>query len=165
MAGVEPPEHMDGVPFLGPNAGKRKYIYAARDRIDEVVDRIRCVRSKQHKYVRNFTPEQGYRVKRWSVEHNPTIGVARELHGQGKLTAEQSLLLAPQKPEEELYDVKNDPNEYDNLVHSPRHQRVLKEMRRLIEDWIERTNDAGRRREKREEALQTRWFDYDSVYH
>src|SRR6185503_885863 len=45
LAGCAIPKELDGQVFLGPNrAADSKYIYAARDRMDEAYDRIRCVR-------------------------------------------------------------------------------------------------------------------------
>ena len=39
---------------------ERKYVFAARDRMDETFDRIRAVRDKRFKYIRNFYPELPY---------------------------------------------------------------------------------------------------------
>jgi N-sulfoglucosamine sulfohydrolase len=67
IAGIEPPEYMEGKVFLEPGANgdwrpvnKHDYIVAARDRCDETIDRIRCVRTKQFKYIRNFLPDRPY---------------------------------------------------------------------------------------------------------
>ena len=38
----------------------RQYVFAARDRADETVDRIRSVRSERFKYLRNFYPSRPY---------------------------------------------------------------------------------------------------------
>jgi hypothetical protein len=109
-------------------------------------------------------PQRGYRMKQWAVANDPKINVMRALHEAGKLTPEQSLLYVPQKPDEELYDLKDDPNEYHNLAQSPEHREVLGRMRELLDHWIEQTNDAGQYREKREEAMETQWFNYDATY-
>lgn len=63
LAGVKVPTHMQGWPFLGDQAGEpRRYIFAARDRIDETYDIIRCVRDSRYKYIRPvglfFAPEK-----------------------------------------------------------------------------------------------------------
>ncbi|MCH8979749.1 MAG: hypothetical protein IH945_10985, partial [Armatimonadetes bacterium] len=42
-------EVMQGRPFLGPFEGsQRDYVYAARDRVDEVFDTARCVRNDRY---------------------------------------------------------------------------------------------------------------------
>jgi arylsulfatase A-like enzyme len=164
IAGAEIPEHFDGYPIFGSQVYKRDHIFAARDRVDEAVDRIRCVRTKQFKYIRNYMPERGYYYKRWAVENNPTVNVAKDLYAQGKLTPEQQLHMAKIKPIEELYDLEKDPHEFNNIAEDPSYQSTLEEMRMLIDDWIEKTGDTGQFREKREDVLETEWFNYDEVY-
>jgi len=67
----------------------------------------------------------------------------RNLHAEGKLTPAQMKFMAPTKPPEELYDLKNDPYELHNLVSSPRHQKVLKRMRSAHIKWMRQTGDIG----------------------
>ena len=47
-------------------------------------------------------------------------------------------------PEEELYDVQNDPYEVKNLAKSPAHKQVLARLRASLEHWIDESNDQGR---------------------
>jgi len=144
MAGIEPPENMDGRIFLGPNVRKRQYIFAARDRIDEAVDCIRCVRSKRYKYIRNYMPEKPRTQKFAYIEaHRPMLHVMKELYAKGQLTSEQALFMAPQKPEEELFDLENDPHEIHNLANSPGYQHILDNMRAALDKWIKETADTG----------------------
>jgi len=144
LAGIEPPANMDGRVFLGPGATERKYIFAARDRCDETVDRIRCVRTKRYKYILNLMPERPYTQKNRYIETNyPTLGVMKELYAQGKLNREQALFLAKRKPDEELYDIIRDPDEVHNLANSPEHQDVKAHLRRVLLAWIVDTRDKG----------------------
>ena len=55
--------------------------------------------------------------------------------------------LAPNRPPEELYDLHADPYEIDNLAASPDHQEILRQMRAVLDRWIDETNDRGRFRE------------------
>jgi len=164
IAGVDIPEHFDGYPIFGPQAYKRDHIFAARDRVDEAIDRIRCVRTKQFKYIRNYMPERGYYYKRWAVENNPEVNVAKELYAQRKLTPEQQLHMAKIKPEEELYDLAKDPHEFNNIAMDPAYQSTIEKLRKLMDDWIDETGDTGQYPEKKEDVLETEWFDYDEVY-
>jgi len=156
IAGIEPPDYMEGKVFLEPDreslckpARRREYVVAARDRCDETVDRIRCVRTKQYKYIRNFMPERPYTQKNAYKERSyPMLNLMKELHAQGKLTAVQALFMAPRKPDEELYDIQNDPYEVSNLAASPGHQRTLKKMRAILDEWIKETSDMGQFPEK-----------------
>jgi N-sulfoglucosamine sulfohydrolase len=156
IAGFEPPKYMQGRVFLGPNTKKRQYIIAARDRCDETIDRIRCVRTKRYKYIRNFMPERPYtRINRYKERSYPMLPLMRKLHSEGKLSPVQALFMAPRKPVEELYDIKNDPYEINNLADSPKHQKTLKKMRRILDKWFEETGDMGQFPEP-ESAIQPR---------
>ncbi|MGB2823856.1 MAG: sulfatase/phosphatase domain-containing protein, partial [Phycisphaerae bacterium] len=152
LAGAEPPKHMEGRVFLGPDRSKpREHIIAARDRCDETVDRIRCVRDKQYKYIRNFMPERPYTQKNAYKERAyPMLKVMKDLHAEGKLTPVQQLFMAERRPEEELYDIQADPWEVKDLAASPGHQDVLKKMRGILEAWIKETGDKGQFPEKPE---------------
>lgn len=143
IAGVTLPHYLDGHPILGPNAKTRTHIFAARDLIDEVMDHIRCVRTKRFKYIRNYTPENGYRECKYVQDNRPMLPIIKQLHARGALTATQQLILAETKPVEELYDLHNDPHEINNLAESAQHQEILKELRLLLDEWIAETGDKG----------------------
>ena len=150
LCGIEPPKHMEGRVFLGPDRDKpREYIVAARDRCDETVDRIRCVRDKKHKYIRNFMPERPYTQKNAYKERAyPMLKLLKELHAAGKLTPAQQLFMAQRRPAEELYDIQADPWEINNLAAAPEHAESLKVMRGRLDRWIEETGDKGQFPEK-----------------
>jgi arylsulfatase A-like enzyme len=145
LAGLERPEKMQGQVMFGPQSKPRDCIFAARDRCDMTVDRIRSVRTRHYKYIRNFMPERPYTQHNDYIESNyPTLAVMKQLHAEGKLNATQALFMPPRKPEEELYDLLADPHEVNNLAGSPQHRGILRELREKLERWIEETNDQGR---------------------
>ena len=143
VAGIKLPQYLDGHPVFGPRAKKREHVFVARDLIDEVMDHIRCVRTKRFKYIRNYTPENGYQECKYVQENRPMLTVIKELDARGKLTKTQQVILAKNKPKEELYDIRVDPHELNNLVKSPPYQKTLKELRVLLDNWIADTNDKG----------------------
>jgi uncharacterized sulfatase len=145
IAGIERPEPMEGRIFLGENRDpSREYIFAARDRCDETVDRIRCVRGKQYKYIRNFMPERPYmQLNRYKETSYPTWRQMKRLHAEGKLTPAQELFLADARPGEELYDTIADPDEVHNLAASEEHHEVLDRMSNVLNLWIQSTGDRG----------------------
>ena len=134
---------MQGIVFLGEHSQKRNYIFAARDRMDETYDRIRAVRDKQFKYIRNFAPELPYAQRIAYGEEMPTMQVWRKWNAEGKLNAAQKLFFAPTKPKEELYDCKADPHEINNLASNPKYAKKLNELRAELDKWIEQTHDMG----------------------
>ena len=55
-AGIPVPAVMQAKNVLAPEYKPREYVFAARDRCDETVERIRSVRSDRFLYIRNFHP-------------------------------------------------------------------------------------------------------------
>jgi len=144
LAGIKLPEHLQGRNFLSPKAKYRDYIIAARDRCDETVDRIRCVRTKRFKYIRNYYPERPYtQLNRYKESEYPVLRLMKRLRSQDKLTPEQALFFAPKRPYEELYDLETDPHEVKNLADDPNFEEKLVELRRILDAWIEETADQG----------------------
>jgi N-sulfoglucosamine sulfohydrolase len=145
MAGIALPPNMQGQVMLGPNAKRRDHIFAARDRCDNTVDRIRCIRTSRYKLIRNFMPERPYTQANNYIETQyPTLGVMKKLHAEGKLNDTQALFMQPRKPEYELYDVMADPHEVRNLADAPRHKKTFQELSTKLERWIEESNDQDR---------------------
>ena len=61
LAGAEAPVHMQGRVFLGDGVEPApEYLFFTRDRMDSVHDRIRAVRDRRYKYIRNFEPGLPY---------------------------------------------------------------------------------------------------------
>jgi N-sulfoglucosamine sulfohydrolase len=144
IAGAPVPKDFQGQVFLGPKtAPERKYVFASRDRMDEAPDRIRAVRSKQFKYIRNFRPELPYAQRIDYMEEMPTMQVWRRLNHEGKLNETQRLFFRLTKPPEELYNVEADPHEVNNLAGQAKYEPVLKEMRAALDDWMRQTRDMG----------------------
>ena len=144
IAGVVPPAKMQGQVFLGEGASPRAYVFSGRDRGDETIDRIRTVRDDQYRYIRNYYPERGLlQLNRYKEFSYPMIPLMRELHEAGQLTSVQAALLAPSRPEEELYDLDVDPFEVDNVAEDPRHAEPLKRLRVALDEWIIHSNDQG----------------------
>ncbi len=138
------PKELQGQVILGPKtAPPRKYIFAARDRMDETPDRIRAVRSERFKYIRNFRPELPYAQQISYMELSPTMQEWRRLNGEGKLAGPQKLFFAATKPREELYDLDADPHEINNLAERPAHLATLQEMRAALDRWMTETKDLG----------------------
>lgn len=144
LAGVEPPARMEGRPFPWLGGKPREFVVAARDRCDETVDRIRCIRTRRFKYIRNFYPDRPYTQQNVYKDVNyPTLAVMRQLQEEGKLTGAAAAFLADRRPAEELYDLRADPHETRNLASDPGHRRTLEEMRAILEGWIRQTGDQG----------------------
>ena len=77
LAGLPIPQYMQGMPFLGPHSGKtRRYVFAIRDRVDEVYEVSRAVRDEQFLYIRNFMPHRSWMQPE---RYSDNSGMRREL--------------------------------------------------------------------------------------
>ena len=143
LAGIEIPVHIQGQPLFSRNYKPREYVFAARDRCDETVERMRCVRTDRYKYIRNFYPHRSHTQPNRYKDGKKIMIAMRELFAAGKLNAYQARQFLPSRPVEELYDLQSDPHELNNLAESPEHGETLKKLRGKLADWMERTRDLG----------------------
>lgn len=144
-AGIEIPRGMQGRDLFAPGHRPREAVFAARDRCDETVDRIRSVRTDRYKYIRNFYPGRPHLQPNRYKDHKEIVQRLRELHAQGKLDElPEKLLFAPVRPAEELYDLREDPYETRNLAADPAFRGILEDLRSRLERWMEETGDRGR---------------------
>ena len=149
LAGVTIPSYMQGQAFLGAQKAKspRKYVFAARDRMDEQYDRVRMVRDKQFEYLYNYMPDQIYYQDIAYRLQVPMMKEILNLRSDGKLDSVQSSWFKT-KPTEELYDVQNDPYELHNLANDPKYKSKLIELRKALKDWTMKVGDMGAMPEK-----------------
>jgi arylsulfatase A-like enzyme len=157
LAGVQIPESMQGQAFLGSQKGPdRKYIYAARDRMDSEYDRVRAVSDGRYKYIRNYMPEKpNYQPIQYRL-NNPLMIHLLELNKENKLDANQARWFATTKPDEEFYDTSVDPFEFNNLVANPEYAEKLAELRAAHLKWIEDFGDLGA---MNEQEMVKNWWD------
>lgn len=154
-AGLPVPENYHGRPLFGSQAKPRDCIVTARDRCDMTIDRIRAVRDRRFKYIRNGMPERPYTQYNEYIQNSyPTQRVLNELHAAGKLNSTQELFMAPSKPPVEFYDTQADPYEVRNLASAPEHKKRIAEFGRILDNWIIETGDKGGIPEPKEELDQ-----------
>ncbi|MCA9064262.1 MAG: sulfatase-like hydrolase/transferase [Planctomycetaceae bacterium] len=145
LAGVSVPDNMFGRPFLGENLpSPRRYIYGARDRVDERVDLVRSVRDERYRYVRNLMP---WRPALQHIEYSERSVVRQEMRrmlADGTLHRESAQFFDVPRPAEELYDLQNDPWEVRNLASSDdaEIQKTLVRLRAECDRWQLEVADA-----------------------
>lgn len=144
LAGISKPTYMEGIPFLGEfEEEPRSYFIAHRDRADDVYDMARAVRTERYMYVRNYMPHLPY-IQNSYIFGNQKRGYA-ELHrarDEGLLPKHGEAMYHPRQ-REELYDVKADPYELNNLIDEPEYRYILEEMRSRLHSWVVETRDTG----------------------
>jgi arylsulfatase A-like enzyme len=143
LAGVRAPAWMEGRVFAGAqSAPKRRHVFAARDRIDELADRQRAVRDERYKYIRCYLPGTP------GAAHTPWRDVQdtmRELwayHERGELDGAAALWFEP-RPEESLYDTWRDPHEVRDLAADPDYEPILERLRGALDAWLAQRVDWG----------------------
>jgi len=156
LAGVPVPAHMQGIPFLGNQTGnERDAVFAARDRVDESYDMIRSVRTKNYLYVRNYYPNEPFPIWVPYLSNMPIYKEMLRLDAENKLTGPQKSWMAYSRPPEELYDVRKDPFQINNLINDPKLKPVLEDLRKRHEQWTLRTSDMGHMNEP--EMIEQMW--------
>lgn len=144
LCGVALPPHLQGVAFLGGQAGPpRDYVHAIRDRMAERFDLVRVVRDRRYQYHRNFMPHLGWSQFVSYTEEMPTMKAWRRLAASGGLSGPPARYFAESKPVEELYDNETDPHQLANLAADPEHRETLERLRAECVRWMKATGDLG----------------------
>ncbi len=143
LAGIKPPEHMQGRAFLGRYATEpKRYLFGYRGRMDERYDMVRSVTDGRYVYIRNYMPHKIYGQYLDYMFQTPTTRQWREMYDQGKLKPPQTYFWET-KPAEELYDLKSDPDEVRNLANDPKFARKQLELRQALIRWMVQNRDTG----------------------
>ncbi|MHC4846450.1 MAG: sulfatase family protein [Planctomycetota bacterium] len=154
-AGGEPISALDGTSalhvLLGERDEHREILYATHTNEGTLRGNeypIRAVRTATHKYIRNLKPEAAFRN---SMTHD-IDGRQRDDEsqpwGSWKLAAASDEFAARRvqayrkRPAEELYDLRTDPHEMNNLADDPAQHDVLVTLRAELDAWLA-TQDQG----------------------
>ena len=139
IAGIKPPEWMQGVPLDAPAP---RYLHGLRGRMDERYDLVRSVRDKRYVYIRNYMPHKIPGQHIGYMFETPTTRIWRSMYEIGQVEPEQ-IAFWVKKPMEELYDLRNDPDEVHNLARSSGHNRILERMRKALRENTLKIRDIG----------------------
>lgn len=135
-AGIEPPVALHGKSLFGDDVKQRQYTFAARDKMDETHDAMRSIRSRDHKLILNLMPERAYcQFSFYKESAYPPLAELNILNMQGKLTPQQAAFMASEKPPIELFDLKEDPHEVNNVADNPKYASVKKAMLEALQNW------------------------------
>lgn len=151
LAGLEIPKSVEGKNVFAEGYREQTHLITARDRCGIAVDRIRSVRTERFRYLRNSLNDRALYQSQYRDKF-ATLVELRKRHAAGELSPVQaSYHEAGQRPEEELYDLQNDPDQVTNLASDPAYADELKRHRELLESWIAETGDQGQPPENEEE--------------
>ncbi len=143
LAGVQPPDWLQGHAFLGKFAAQpQPFLFGFRGRMDERVDCVRSVTDGRYTYVRNFRPDKIYGQHINFMWQTPTTAVWERMFAEGKLDEAQAYFWKT-KPAEELYDLESDRDEVRNLAALPEHRAVLEKLRAALREHAKSILDVG----------------------
>ncbi len=138
------PSHMTGRAFLGTlDSSSRQYVFGHRDRVDEIMDMARSVRSQNFLYIRNYMPHLGYNQQGAWIDQADVRGEFYKLAASGTASPAQNQYLSLTRSPEELYDCVKDPLNLNNLAYSLEHETIVTEMRERLHRHFVETRDLG----------------------
>lgn len=158
-AGITPGASVTGRslrPLLEGKPDTRDHVFLERERHANVRRGdlsypSRAIRTDQYLYIRNLMPER-------YPAGDPTVHQSVGQWGDVDNSITKYLIMAMEnktpsgqpdyfslsfgiRPEEELYDVRNDPYQLNNLADDPGYQDEKTELRRRLEEWMKDTGD------------------------
>ena len=129
---------------------KREFVVSSKDRMDYTIDRIRALTTDDgYRYIRNYMLDRPYTQLNYRSGRG-MFGNMEELFAKGKLSDVQARFFSNYRPAEELYNLKDDPYEINNLAHHPDFEEKLVELRGKLENWVKETDDKGQYPESQE---------------
>ena len=143
LAGAVAPKEYQGKSFApvlhNPKAEIRTSVFSEHNWHDYEAHE-RMVRTKDFLYLLNSRPNLT-NCGPADSKTSPAQAALNHLRDLGKLSPAQADVFISPRPSEELFDVKNDPEQLLNLASLPQYQEKMKEMRGLLTKWRTETED------------------------
>lgn len=105
---------------------------------------IRSVRGKRYKYIWNFTPEIEFKNACTHTKEFKSWIVKAE---SGDEDAVEKVRRYQWRPKIEVYDLKNDPDEWKNLAGRLGVKSIQNRLERVLKDWMKSQGDKGQETE------------------
>jgi uncharacterized sulfatase len=135
IAGGKEPENIDGSSFLHVLKGQEKeiheYVYGVQTRQNTwhtAVFPARCIRSKEYKYIINFNSEE---VVNKNLTGNKYVDAFIKI-GAARFD---------KVPYEELYNLKEDPYEQNNLAKNDQYDSIKSQLKNRLFEWMNDQDD------------------------
>ncbi|MEP4534695.1 MAG: sulfatase [Cyclobacteriaceae bacterium] len=143
VAGITIPEYMEGKDLFSESYEGRPYVISVKDRMGNAIDRGRAVYSEDYMYIKNYYQDRPLYQSAYRDSYATFIEL-RKLYAENELSPLQaSYHDASQRPAEELYDLKQDPHQVNNLAGKDAYIAILEQHRAYLKKWIAETSDQG----------------------
>ena len=143
IAGVKPPDHMQGRAFMGKYEQEpRNYSINFRTNTEDHFDPSRSVFTQDYQYIRYYTPYKIHALRQsyqWGMPGQ--MAWDSLFHFAGTYPEHQQYYLP--KPMEMLFHRKNDPYNLINLAYDPAYAHLIAEFREVTSGHIRQTKDLG----------------------
>ena len=143
MAGIDKPADMYGtslVPLIkDPTLRGSDYIFSERNWHD-CDDYIRCIRSERYKVIYNAYYEIPHCTP-YDIIMSPSWYSLKRSQREGTLQPQQTQLFISPRAMIEVYDLKKDPDELDNVGATPQYRVEAEKLTRLLVEWQQKTGD------------------------
>ncbi len=143
LAGLEAGDEFVGKDFspilTDPKEKIRSYIYGQAHWHDHE-NFVRAIRDDRFKYIRNFFNDLPLTPPADALNGGTFAEIRQQMH-DGTLDEKQRATYFEPRPDEELYDVINDPHELNNLVDDPAYREELVRLRSDLLEFMETYND------------------------
>ncbi|MEN0019614.1 MAG: sulfatase [Planctomycetota bacterium] len=150
IAGIEPPEYMQGKAFMGPHAEPpRDYQFGFVANREWHFAPDRAVTDGEWKYIRRFIPHRTHGLRNSYQWGMPAWVAWDEYVHEGDPAAQNELWMRPYTPgsdatgAEMLFNISTDPFELTNLADDPAHEAKLIELRDALGQHMRDTQDLG----------------------
>lgn len=148
LAGAGLPPAIQGRSFLPQIVDREaeicQYVFGERNWQVEFCHE-RSLRHGPWSYYRNAAPELahfGFVDATFPAYRYPSYVDLWNKYSSGEALSEsqQSVFMQP-RPREQLFHLESDPLELNDLTDSPKHQKIVEQLRRTMDRWIEQTAD------------------------
>ncbi|HKK68668.1 MAG TPA: sulfatase, partial [Bacteroidales bacterium] len=144
ICNADVPEYMQGKTFLGDDAEKEAdYHFAFRGRMDEGCENARAVYTKDMVYIRNYMPYVPWMQRLEYLWKMKATQAWSKFVADGYGDDEERRFFYAKNFPEELYDLKDDPDNVNNLIGDPAYKKQLKDMRKALRKWQIDIHDAA----------------------
>jgi len=153
IAGGMAPDTLDGKSFLSVIKGEKNtfkdYTYSIQTTRGVSGGSnyygIRSVRNTEYRYILNLTPDVDFTC--WASKINNDFWASWLTKAETNCHARQQTIRYRLRPNEELYNVINDPFMMNNLAYDVSYSDVKKELRLRLNSWMEQQGDKGQQTE------------------
>ncbi|MEC8133979.1 MAG: sulfatase [Bacteroidota bacterium] len=147
-AGLEQPSWYEGKDLFAKDFEERKFVGGQKDRLDHTIDRVRTIRTKDFRYIKNYKLDRILLQPQYRDKMPYTKNI-HQLYKSGNLSEKLAEIYFGERQPEELYEVSKDPEMIYNLARDPAYKKILNTHRKLLKKWLKK-GDMGSIEENRE---------------